>query len=94
MAAHPKVVVGEDGTVVIPESLQKDPRFKAGAVLELIPVISNASAPDDADKGDWRRLDGILAKDEPFDATAWKQQEREWELAHDERKFGIRRPAW
>ena len=53
----------------------------------------SVSEPVEKRKGDWRRLDGILAG-HPFDATEWKRQEREWELAHDERKFGTKRPEW
>ncbi len=90
MAAHPIVVV--DGNVIqIPVEYQSDPRFQDGARLELIPVQS--SDCDATGKGDWRRLEGILA-DENFDATDWKRQQREEELAHDERKFGARRPTW
>jgi len=90
MAAHPIVVV-DGGVIQIPVEYQSDPRFQDGATLELIPVQS--SGDEAAAKGDWRRLDGILA-DETFDATDWKRQEREQELAHDERKFGTTRPAW
>jgi hypothetical protein len=91
MAAHPIVVV-DGGTVQIPAEYKGDPRFQDGAQLKLVPVESQAAAISTA-QGDWRRLDGALAG-APFDTTAWKQQERERELAHDERKFGISRPTW
>jgi hypothetical protein len=42
---------------------------------------------------DWRMYEGLYS-DPTFDATIWKQQEREFELAHDERKFGTKRPSW
>jgi hypothetical protein len=93
MSAHPIVYVGDDSTVEIPEKFKGDPRYQKGAALELVPVASSVSEPVEKRKGDWRRLDGILAG-HPFDATEWKRQEREWELAHDERKFGTKRPEW
>jgi hypothetical protein len=91
MAAHPIVVV-DGGTVQIPAEYKGDPRFQDGASLELVPVQSRGVV-EPVTKGDWRKLDGILAG-ETFDTTAWKRQEREWELAHDERKFGVSRPTW
>jgi hypothetical protein len=93
MAAHPIVVVGDDSTVEIPEKFQADPRYQKGAALELVPVAATDVAPVQKTEDDWRRLGGILAG-LPFDATEWKRQEREWELAHDERKFGTKRPEW
>ena len=91
MAAHPIVVVG-DGVIEIPEELRDDPRFQKGAALELVPVEPSTSIGEVSHK-DWRMLEGILSNSE-FDATDWKRQEREWELAHDERKFGTARPDW
>jgi hypothetical protein len=91
MAAHPIVVV-DGGTIQIPAEYKGDPRFQDGATLELVPVQSRGVV-ETATKGDWRRLDGILAG-ETFDTTAWKQQERERELARDEQKFGNSRPSW
>jgi hypothetical protein len=85
-------VVVDGGTIQIPAEYQGDPRFQDGAKLELVPVQSPGPSVSTA-KGDWRKLDGILAG-EAFDTTAWKQQERERELAHDERKFGVSRPTW
>jgi hypothetical protein len=93
MSAHPIVYVSEDSTVEIPEKFKDDPRYQKGAALELVPVPDSLSEPVEKHKGDWRRLGGILAG-YPFDATEWKRQEREWELAHDERKFGTKRPEW
>ena len=90
MTAHPIVIV-DDGKVEIPAEFQSDPRFQNGAILELVPVTPDEISAES--KGDWRRLDGIFA-DEAFDTTEWKQREREWELAHDERKFGTKRPTW
>jgi hypothetical protein len=92
MAAHPIVVV-DHGKVEIPQELQDDPRFKDGARLQLVPVQPVASTDATARKGDWHRLEGILA-DSEFDSTEWKRQERERELTHDEQKFGKTRPAW
>jgi hypothetical protein len=91
MAAHPIVVI-DNGVIEIPAEYLSDPRFQNGASLELVPVEAGRDAVPSA-KGDWRRLDGIFA-DEAFDTTEWKRQERELELAHDERKFGVRRPSW
>ncbi len=94
MAAHPIVVV-EHGKVEIPEEVQSDPRFQNGSKLQLVPVAGPADTDIGKPKGDWRRLEGILAREgETFSATEWKRQEREWELAHDERKFGTKRPEW
>lgn len=89
MAAHPIVVVDDDGQVRIPEALRDDPRFQNGAKLKLVPI--EEATPKVV--GDWRRLRGILAHSD-FDATEWKRQERERELTHDERKFGTSRPTW
>lgn len=50
------------------------------------------SSPGDH-MGAWASLRGILAGD-GVDTTEQKTQEREWELAHDERKFGVPRPEW
>ena len=91
MAAHPIVVV-DHGMIQIPVEYQSDPRFQDGAALELVPVQTDAVAMSAA-KGDWRRLDGVLVS-KTFDTTTWKRQERELELAHDERKFGSSRPTW
>ena len=91
MAAYPVVVVG-DGVIEIPEEFRDDPRFQKGAALELVP-IQTSSTTGEGSRKDWRLLEGILA-DPNFDATEWKRQEREWELAHDERKFGTARPDW
>jgi hypothetical protein len=94
MAAHPIVVI-HDGKVQIPEEVHDDPRFQNGATLQLVPVAAMAVSDLPAPKGDWRRLEGILAREgETFSATEWKREERERELAHDERKFGVKRPSW
>jgi hypothetical protein len=89
MAAHPVVII-HDGVAEIPEKYKTDPRFRDGASLELVP--RETEAPEKP-KGDWRALEGILA-DDGIDTTEWKRQQREWELAHDERKFGTKRPTW
>ena len=91
-AAHPVVTVG-DGIIEIPEDLQQDPRYQKGARLTLVPVAIEECKEIPKGKGDWRRLEGILSG-EHFDATEWKRQQKEWELAHDERKFGTTRPEW
>jgi hypothetical protein len=91
MAAHPIVTV-DQGVVRIPAELQSDPRFRDGARLELVPV-HQVDVVEPELKGDWRELDGILAG-VSFDATDWKRQEREFELAHDERKFSVTRADW
>lgn len=93
MSAHPIAII-QDGKVEIPEEVQNDPRFQNGAKLELVPVRVTAEPVAKA-VGDWRRLEGILAREgETFSATEWKREQREWELAHDERKFGVKRPSW
>jgi hypothetical protein len=47
MAAHPILVVG-DGVIVIPEELQKDPRYQKGARLVLVPVTDNVAATSES----------------------------------------------
>ena len=37
---------------------------------------------------EWRSLRGILSGHPEHDTTAARKAEREWELEHDERKFG------
>jgi hypothetical protein len=95
MAAQRVLIVG-DGIIEIPEELRSDPRLRKGTKLRLISsgeAALIADAPVSKPKADWRSLEGILAGGDG-DATAWKSQNREWELAHDERKFGIKRPTW
>jgi hypothetical protein len=74
MAANPIAVV-HDGMVEIPNELKDDPRFRNGASLRLVPVIE---APV-AIKGDWRRLEGILA-DSDFDPNSELEAEKQREL--------------
>jgi hypothetical protein len=95
MAAHPILIVG-NGVIEIPEELREDPRLQKGSRLRLVSsgdATLIAEAPVSKAKADWRSLEGILAGAEG-DATVWKQENREWELAHDERKFGSKRPSW
>jgi hypothetical protein len=101
MASNPILVVG-DGIIELSEELRSDPHFKKGTRLELVSSTDSAIVfrPRNVDVGekraspdDWRSLQGILA-DDGVDTTEWKKQDREWELAHDERKFGIARPQW
>ena len=92
MAAYPIVVIDDELLQKLPESFRGDPRFQKGSTLELVPVAKTESLLEEP-KGDWHRLDGLL-EDGEFDTTEWKRQEREWELAHDERKFGHTRPTW
>jgi hypothetical protein len=89
-AAHPIVTV-DHGVVRIPVELRSDPRFQDGARVELVPVVLEHAEEQGAQ--DWRTLEGILAGVN-FDTTEWKLEERELELAHDERKSGIPRPTW
>jgi hypothetical protein len=84
MAAHPILIVG-DGVIEIPEELQKDPRYQAGARLELVPVsegVRGESVPEI--KGDWRRLRGIF-KDHEINLNDELRKDRLAELASDER---------
>jgi hypothetical protein len=101
MASYPILIVG-DGVIELSEELRADPHFKKGTRLELVSSTDSAIVfrPQIAETGvtpissdDWRSLEGILA-DDGIDTTEWKKQEREWELAHDERKFGTARPQW
>ena len=88
MATTSTIAVVHDGIIRIPAELEADPGFQNGARVRLIPV--EASVPTETD---WRAFEGMFA-DASFNATDWKRQEREFELAHDERKFGIKRPEW
>jgi len=95
VATQPVLIVG-DGVIEIPEELREDPRLQKGSKLRLVSSGESALIVDATvgkAKADWRSLEGILAGAEG-DATAWKQENREWELAHDERKFGNKRPSW
>jgi hypothetical protein len=83
------IVTIDHGLVRIPSELQSDPRFQDGARLQLVPVDAQTRDVPDVTR-DWRELDGILAGAD-FDTTAWKREEREFELAHEERKFGSSR---
>lgn len=78
MAAHPIAIV-HDGFVEIPNDLKDDPRFRNGASLQLVPVNPSVSQIPEIEKGDWRRLEGLL-KDSDYDPNAELEAERLKEL--------------
>jgi hypothetical protein len=83
MAAHPIVTI-HDGKVEIPEELKDDPRFCDGARLELVPASGQSVQTD---SGAWQAfidLQGIFA-DDPGDANASLERERQDELAEEAR---------
>jgi hypothetical protein len=86
MAAHPIVVV-EHGKVEIPEELQKDPKFRDGARLQLVPVSSVRELSEEDRKKAWenfRKLEGIIAHSE-YDPNAELEKEKQRELAEEAR---------
>lgn len=86
------VVTVRQGVITIPHELRGDPRYQDGAQLRIEP-IGGEDLPEGEARGDWRALEGTLAEC-GGDATEDKRREREFELTHDEQKFGIARPTW
>jgi hypothetical protein len=93
MAATSTIAVVQGGIVRIPRELEADPGFRDGARVMLLSLAASALSDETDPETDWRALEGMFG-DSSFDATDWKRQEREFELAHDERKSGINRPEW
>ena len=85
------IVTVERGVAAIPSQYRADPRYQEGARLQLVPFPPEKRGGQE--RKDWRSLEGMLAG---FggEATTDKAQERELELAHEEQKFGVARPAW
>jgi len=84
MAAHPIVVV-EDGKVEIPHELQRDPKFKDGARLQLVPVSVVRELSEEDRKKAWdnfRKLEGLLAHSD-YDPNAELEKEKQRELAKE-----------
>lgn len=96
MASQPVLTV-DNGALQLPEELLSDSHFQNGTKLQLVSVTDDAISFKRLTVkhvlAAWESLQGILAE-EGMDATEWKRREREWELAHDERKFGTPRPQW
>jgi hypothetical protein len=93
MATISTIAIVHDGVIRIPQEVEADPGFREGARVRLIPVESSVPLDKTPPEVDWRVFEGMFA-DSSFDATEWKRQEREFELAHDERKSGTKRPEW
>ena len=92
MANISTIVTVHGGMVRIPADLEADSRFRDGARVKL-ESIEPVERAQPASRADWQAFEGMFA-DPRFDTTDWKRQEREFELAHDERKFGTKRPGW
>lgn len=97
--ATQSVLTFADGKLEIPLEVQEKMRLQNGAQFRLVsasngqlivaPIEPQESPEWKWEPNDrWQSLQGILSDHPEHDTTAAKKAEREWELAHDERKFG------
>ncbi|MHB1699268.1 MAG: hypothetical protein ACYCSN_03875 [Acidobacteriaceae bacterium] len=82
------VEVGEEGSVSLPSEVRARLKLHCGSkflvdVSESEQIVTLRLVED----SDWRSLRGIIA-DSQIDTSQMRAEERAWELAHDERKFG------
>jgi antitoxin component of MazEF toxin-antitoxin module len=87
------ILTFSDGKLAIPPEVQEQMHLTEGAQLRVILTAKDRLVLEPAEgatewKDTGRSLRGILSDHPEHDTSEARAEERAWELAHDERKFG------